>query len=708
MVCYYIFVRRRLADSEEDIALPASRPSIRRRLLLPAIILTFGAAASPAQDTLTEVVITATPLRENVLETAQPVRALDGDALLRERAASLGETLARQPGVSASWFGPQSSRPLIRGVGGERVQMYQDGSDALDASGLSNDHAVTIDPLLAERIEIVRGPATLLFGNSASAGLVNVLTRRIPRAAADRPFRGSIELRGDSALAERALAAQAELGEGPWRLHADLHRRTTDDVRIPGFATVAALREPGVVPGRLENSASETRGGGLGLSRVGDWGHVGIALSRFDTQYEIPGLGDAEQPDGGDDGAGEGTPPLAAARVGVGDGIYLDMGQTRWDLDADLRGPIAGITTLQLRAGFNDYEHAEVEPGGEIGTIYLQRGLEARAAAEHAPIAGWRGMFGVQWRDLDLEAIGEEAFVPPSVTRNLGLFLFEERRVGALTAEFGVRLERQQIDLPAAASTYDDEAVSASAGLIWRLSEGWRATVNLHSIERHPTATELFADGPHIAVRRFEIGDADLGTERALALDVGLHAAAGRLRAALSAFFSDYSDYIYAAPTGAIEDGLPVVVYTAIDARFGGLEAELVWQGPETALGRWSARVFGDYVRAEDGAGAPLPQIPPLRLGASLGFDRGPLGIELRAVWNDAQDRIAAGELPTDAFTLVDFDLTWRARVADRPMTLFVRGANLFDKEARRHASPLKDFAPLPGRALGLGVRFDF
>lgn len=677
--------------------------------LLVASTLYWGAAASPAQERLDEVVITSTPLRETALETAQPVRVLDGEELLRNRSASLGETLAQQPGVSATWFGPQASRPVIRGIGGERVQMYQDGSDALDASALSNDHAVTIDPLVAERVEVVRGPATLLFGNSASAGLVNVITRRIPRAASERPLRGAVELRGDSALDERSVAAQAEFGTGPWRLQTDLHRRTTGDVSIPGFATLDALRAPEEVAGTLANSASETRGGGVGFSRVGDWGHAGLSFSRFDTQYEIPGPGEEEEEEGGgEELAGDGLFPIAAARVGDGDGIYLDMAQSRWDLDADLRAPFAGIATLRLRAGFNDYEHAEIEPGGEVGTVYLQRGLDVRAAAEHQPLAGWRGVFGAQWRDLDLEAIGEEAFVPPSVTRNLGLFLFEERSFGALTAELGVRLEQQRIDLPGASSAYDDEALSASAGLVWRVADAWRVTANLTSTERHPTATELFADGPHIAVRRFEIGNAALGTEQALGLDAGLHASAGPLTASVSAFVSDYSDYIYAAPTGAIEDGLPVIVYTATDARFSGVEAELAWQGLESAFGRWTVRLFGDYVRAQDGAGDPLPQIPPLRLGASLGIDRGPLGVELRAVWHDAQDRVAAAELPTDAFTLVDLDLTWRARVADRPMTLFVRGGNLLDEEARRHASPLKDFAPLPGRSLGLGVRFDF
>jgi iron complex outermembrane receptor protein len=678
--------------------------------LLAAATLTLSVPPATAQDGLEQVVITATPLRETALETAQPVRVIAGEALLRERASSLGETLAREPGVSATWFGPQSSRPVIRGIGGERVQMYQDGGDALDASALSNDHAVTIDPLVAERVEIVRGPATLLFGNSASAGLVNVITRRIPRTAAERPFSGAIEVRGDSALDERAVAAQAEFGTGPWRLQTDLHRRSTDDVSIPGFATVEALREPEETAGRLANSASETRGGGVGLSRVGDWGHVGVSVSRFDTQYEIPGPGEhhEEDEDGGGEELAADAPPIAAARIGDGDGIYLDMAQTRWDLDADLRSPLAGLSTLRIRAGWNDYEHSEIEPGGEVGTIFLQRGLDLRIAAEHEPLAGWRGVFGAQWRDIDLEAIGEEAFVPPSITRNLGLFLFEERSFGPVTAELGARLEQQRVDLPGASNAYDEQAFSASAGVIWRFDDTWRLTANLNSTERHPTATELFADGPHIAVRRFEIGDPDLDTERALGVDIGLRASAGALSAEVSAFISDYSDYIYAAPVGGIEDGLPIVVYTATDARFTGVEAEFTWRGLETALGSWNLRVFGDYVRAEDGSGAPLPQIPPLRLGGSVGLDRGPLGVAVRAVWHDAQDRVALEESTTAGHTLVDVDVSWRGQVAERPMTLFVRGSNLLDEDARRNASPLKDFAPLPGRSLGLGVRFDF
>lgn len=684
-------------------------PPLSARIACAVALCCAGAAqaAAPAADGLEEVVVTATALRKPILESAQPVRVVDAQTLLRDRSASLGETLAQQPGVSATWFGPQASRPVIRGIGGERVQVYEDGGDALDASALSNDHAVTLDPLIAERVEIVRGPATLLFGNSASAGLVNVITRRIPRAASEQPFAGAFELRGNSAFDERSVAAQAEFGRGPWRMQADLQQRETGDVRIPGFGTSDALRaelaaagEPVDEPrGRLANSASASRGGGLGVSRVGDWGYVGVSASKFSTEYEIPGPGEEEPP------ADE---TIAAARIGDGDGVFIDMNQTRYDFDAELRAPLRGLDNLRARISVNDYEHREVEPGGDVGTTFIQDGLDARVSAQHAPLAGWRGVFGLQLRDVDLQAIGAEAFVPPSQTRNAGVFVFEERSIGAVTFEAGARLESQRIDLPGASGAYDDDSLSGSASVVWRVAGDWRLTAQLASTERHPTATELFADGPHVAVRRFEIGDASLGTERAHTLDLGVRRDTDRATLSVSAFISDYSDYIFPALTGAVEDGLPVVEYRAADARFTGVEAEYALAERPGPLGEWSARLFGDYVRAEDGAGEPLPLIPPLRLGAELSLQRGGLNATLRTIWHDAQDRTAAGERPTAGFTLVDLDLAWRALVADRPMTWFVRGSNLLDEDARRHASPLKDYAPLPGRALSLGLRYEF
>lgn len=649
-----------------------------------------GPATATPDERLEEVVVSATPLGKSALQSVQPVLVRGGDELVASRAQSLGDTLADAPGISASSFGPQASRPVIRGLGGERVQMYQDGGDALDVSALSDDHAVTIDPLLAERIEVVRGPATLAWGSTASAGLVNVITGRLPSRRDAAPFDAALELRGDSAEGERAVAARAAGGAGPWRFHGDLHRRSSDDIAIPGLAQSVALRAALVAAGqpldaaagRLPNSATDSSGGAGGVAYLGEAGRLGLAASRYQTVYGIPG-----------------------------DAGRIDMGQTRYDLDGEWRSPLPALAAVRLRAASNDYAHSEVEADGATGTRFVQRGNEARLTVEHLPVGGWRGVFGLQWRDVDFQALGEEAFVPPSRTGNLGLFVVEERRIGALTLEGGLRVERQRIEpreVRAATGEYSGTALSASAGALWTLAPAATLAVNLTATGRHPTATELYAAGPHLAVQRFEFGDATLGIERARTIDLNLRLGRDGWRLGLAAFLSDYTDFIYPRLTGALEEDLPVVRFEATDARLHGVELEAETPALESAAGELRLRVFGDALSASDGTGAPLPQIPPRRLGAGLGLERGALRLGLVAIWHDAQDRLAANELPTAGFTLLTADLAWRASAWGRGMLWFVRGSNLLDADARRHASPLKDRAPLAGRSLEAGVRLEF
>ncbi len=510
---------------------------------LAALLLPAAAMASTAADSrLEEVVVTSTPLRRAVADSIQPVWVSEADALIVGRSQSLGETLAGQPGVSATSFGPQASRPVIRGLGGGRVQMYQDGGDALDVSALSEDHAVTIEPLLAERIEVVRGPATLAFGNAASAGLVNVLTGRIPSRLDAPPFSAAMELRGDGASGERAVAARGAGSVGAWRFHGDGHRRRSNDLDIPGFAQSDALRErlgadADQSRGVLRDSDGQSTGGAGGAALRGEQGFLGLAVSRHEMDYGIPGS----------------------------EGGRIDMAQTRYDLEGEWRTPAALLENLRLRASWNDYRHAELEPDGEVGTRFDQTGHEMRLTGDHRPLAGWRGLVGLQWRDVDFEALGDEAFVPASRTRNVGLFVVEERAFGSLLLEGGLRLESQRIrpDANAGFADYDDDALSASAGALWKFAPSASLALNLTSTERHPSATELYADGPHFAVQRFEIGDPALGIERARAADLALHASIGAAQATVSLFVSDYTDFIQPRRTGTFGDGLPLVQFAA-------------------------------------------------------------------------------------------------------------------------------------------------
>ena len=705
-------------------------------LTLPSAQAADPAADSPAAtsaDLLQEVRITATPLRRSELQTAQPVLEMSGDELLRRRATTLADTLASEPGLSATSFGPIASRPVIRGQGGLRVQVVQDGADVLDAAALSEDHAVTLDPLLAERIEVVRGPAALLFGNAASAGAVNVVTRRLPVEPLTKPFAAALEMRGDSAADTRAVSAQAtgRLGEH-LQVHADLHDSRSDELRIPGYAWSQSARDYAEEEGeeadlsrdRLVNSDGSADGGSLGIAWIGERQRYGFSVSEYGSEYGLPGLGhghghdDHHDEDHHDEDHHDEEHHDEEHHSEAPD-VRLDMSQRRYDAVAEWSPSSGAVDALRLRAARNDYEHVEIEGDGEVGTRYAQTGDEIRLSADHSVGAG-RGVFGLQVREIDFDAEGEEAFLPPSVTRNTGFFAFQEHRFGDVTLEAGGRYEKQRIRTadPDTMPDYEGSALSGSLGALWALRPDTTLALQLARTERHPTATELYASGPHLAVRRYEIGDADLGTERGLTADLSLRFGAEARRGGgddagwygtVGVFVGDYDRYIVAQPTGETEDGLPVVEFGSRKARFTGGEFEFGNAALlQTGAGALGLRLFGDLVRARDGAGEPLPQIPPLRLGAEASFTVSGLRLGAEAIWHDRQDRTAPEEWATDGFTLVNLEASWRRPIGQAGLFVFLRGSNLLDEEARRHASPLKDYAPLAGRAVSGGLRLEF
>lgn len=654
-----------------------------RSILKGTVVTLLGAVtlARPlsAETPLEEIVITATPLRTTAAQTAQPVQLVAGERWVVGRQSSLGESLATQPGISASSFGPIASRPILRGLGGLRVQMLQDGADVLDVAALSDDHAVALEPLMAERIEIVRGPAALLFGNAAAAGAVNAITHRLPRRAMiDAPLSAQLEARGETASSERAVGAQlaGRLGTA-WRWSGDLHRMTREDLEIPG--------------GHLESSGGDSQGGNLGLGWSSDETEIAVSISEFQSNYGLP----------------------------ASEGIRLDLRQRRVDLELTRQLDHALFSAWRWRFADNDYGHVEIEEDGEIGTAYAQRGREARLSVDlGTPEQGWRGTAGVHGRELDFDAQGEEAFLPPSSTRQIGLFGFATRTLGSFALEVGGRYERQRLDAESATpdgerARYSAGAWTGSVGLRGPLEPRWSWSMQATSTARHPTATELFAAGPHLAVGRYEIGDRQLSAEIGRKLDLGLHfddiPAGGR--GSLRLFVADYQDFIAAQPTGLIDadEGLPIVRFAATDAHFSGAELEWtndrLWQGDGGKIG---LSLWGDLVRARDGAGKPLPQIPPHRLGAEVSLVSGAWRAGLESIWHDAQRRLAENETPTAGFTLIELSLAYRQRAGSTDMLWFARGSNLLDATARRHASPLKDVAPLAGRSLRLGVQLRF
>ncbi len=655
------------------------------------------AGASPAQHLeLEEIVVTASPLRASAIDLAQSAIVLAGDDLRRGIASSLGESLASLPGVSASYFGPKASRPIIRGLSGERVLMLQDGVSALDVSNLSPDHSVAIEDVLAEQVEILKGPSTLLYGSGAVGGVVNVVDGRIPDAG-DEDLAGAGELRTDTATGELSAVGKLDARVGAIGVHAALYDRSTDDVEVPGYAWSKAAREdaiadgeePDLTRGKVRNSDSDTTGGTLGASWIGEDTVIGLAWSRHETEYGLPGPGEHAE-------AGADEP----------EAIRIDQAQDRYDFRAQWRALGGFVDDVLLRAAYNDYEHVELE-GSEVGTRFEQTGLDTRLHLGHRELAGWSGTFGLQYTAHDLEAEGAEAYIPPAQTDSFATFLIEQREFGDFMLDVGARLERQDIDTDVGVRDYSDTAFTLAGGLLWQLDEALSTALHLTRSERHPQAAELYSYGPHLAVQRFEIGDDRLDKEAATTIDLGLRAE-GELHWHVSVFYSEFADYIYGEPTGEEEDGLPVFRYRQADATFHGLEAEIEFPLYESADRELHGRVGGDYVRGKLDDGGNLPQIPPLRLMAGLEYDAGPLHAAVDAHWYDDQDDTARNELPTDGGVALSAEFSYRWEAWNPGVLLFVRGTNLLDEELRRHASPLKEYVPLPGRSLMLGLRAEF
>jgi iron complex outermembrane receptor protein len=641
------------------------------------------------EKSVEEVVVTSTALKENPLEVAQPTTVIGGDDLHRQVAASLGETLAGELGVSSTYFGPSASQPVIRGLGGYRVQVLQDGAAALDVSSLSQDHAVSIEPVVSQQIEVIKGPAALLYGSGASGGLINVVTQRIPTKLPN-DVDGAAELRGDTATGERTGALSIEGALSSLALHADYFDRSTDDVEIPSFSQSRELRarlgdEASTERGRLENSASDSHGGALGLSFIGDAGFAGVSWNRYDSTYGIP----------------------------LEESAFIDMQQDRFDARGEWRAAGAWLDTLHGAAAYSKYTHTEFEAPAVPGTIFDQEAYEVRLTADHHWSDDWRGTLGTQYVDTDFVATGEEAFVPPSLTRSMAVFAFEERHAEKWTLELGARAERQSIEPEAALPDYDGTALSLSTGFVFKLPAEHALAVNLTRTQRHPQAAELYADGPHIASGRVEIGDPSLDKETALTADVSLRANHDRLAWTVNAFYNDYSDYIYLSPTGevlVIDDGeaLPINEYLQNGAKLYGYEAEVVVTAFQQLDRKLEVRVSSDYVRGKLDNGENLPQMPPLRVGLGLHFENDKWHLGVEAFRSLRQDDTIENELPTDSYTLLEANASYRMPFGSKHLLMFLRGTNLLDADARLATSPLKDIAPLPGRSLHLGVRAEW
>jgi len=675
-------------------------------------------AGSPTQ--LSPVIVTGNPLGSELFSLASPASVLEGTSLFLQRRSTLGETLSDLPGVSSTYFGPNASRPVIRGLEGDRIRILSNGIGVLDASSLSNDHAVPLDPLIIERIEVVRGPAALFYGGSAVGGVVNVIDGRIPQEPV-QGVRGRAETRVGGAESEKAFGAMLEAGNGRFALHADVHTRDTDDLRIKGANISPRLQalDPAraVTHGTLPNSASRASGGALGASATWDKGYLGLSFSSFENKY-----GTVAEP-----------------------GVTIDMKSQRWDLAGEMRDIGSFITGVKFKFGRTDYKHTELD-AGVPATDFKNRGHEGRLELTHGALGPLKGALGVQFSKFDFSALGAEAFVPTTQTDSKALFLYEELPLGNLKLTFGGRHERTEVGSqgggpvpfggagprfdPAQTRTFNGNSIAA--GGIYTFTPGLALAVNGAVTERAPTYYELYANGPHAATGAYEVGNPAFATEKSRAFDAALRMRSGAHSGSIGVFHSRFKNYIGVFNTGntrgadgelnppeTIEPGvsdntgeevLPELAYRAVPARFRGIEAEGKFRLLDRANTLDLLLKF-DAVRADDrSTGLPLPRIAPRRFGVGFDYRHGGWGARVDTTWVSAQHRVAANELPTDSYTLLNAALTYRMKLpmAHGNVEFFLRGVNLLNEDARNHVSFLKDTAPLGKRAGQLGMRAQF
>lgn len=664
-----------------------------------------------------EVVVRAHPLQSTTAHVAQPVAVLDAEALARRDMRSIGETVGREPGVTSADFGPSIGRPVIRGLGGARVGVLTDGIGTMDVSTISPDHAVAAEPIFARQVEIFRGPATLAYGSGASSGLVNVVSDRIldyvPAA-----IEGGLYAHYDSASDGWQGAFSANAGARTMAFHLEGMKRDTGDYDIPGFGERDPA--PGGRRGTLSNSDSETEALTGGASWVGGRGFLGFSVGGMDNDYGVPGGHGHEEEEEEADGA-------HAEQEG---GVRITQQQLRADLAAALEAPLPGIERVRTRWGYNDHEHAEVEPEGAIGTRLENEEWEGRLEALHRPLGGWRGALGLQYRYRDLSSSGAEAFVPPATLESVGVFVLEQRDVGRWHLEAGARFEHQSAQADGA-RTAEHDVYSLSGGVSLGFPGDHRAGLSLTRAQRAPALEELFAGGPHLATNTFEIGDPDLDEETSTNVDLSLARTAGRWTWRASLFYNRIDDFIFAAEQDLDGNGvadrvqedfsgdaaavlpadetgeLLLVRQTQTDAELYGFEAETVLNLFDDARGHADLRLWADYVRGKRTGGDSLPRIPPLRFSAGLDWWRGPWSAGLEYLRVTRQDDAAPLETETPGYDMLDVHAAWSRSWGAARLRVFLHARNLLDEEARRHVSFLKDRAPLPGRAVLLGLRIE-
>lgn len=687
--------------------LPATSLTLALLLTTPAFAQQGAAQSGSDDDFHTDqgIVVTAPYVRS--LDILGNVSVMQGEKLAQDIRGQIGDTLASQPGVSSSSFSPGASRPILRGFSGERAAVLVDGLGAIDASSTSADHAVSIDPLTADRIEILRGPSVLLFSSQAVGGAVNVFDRRIPRAIPESPAHIDALASYGTAAQDKSIGASIDVPLGQrFVVHADGNYRDSNDVRVGGLIYAPALRahlldlaadasaggdaeeaarltDAANSRGRVPNSQSTSKSAGVGAAFVDDGGSLGISFGYLADEYGIPPRADINE-----------LPTIKARQYRVDVRGEVNLGDGLFD-------------KLRIRGAYADYAHTEFDDG-QPGTRFTNRGIEARAELAQNDRGGWRGASGVQYSFRDFAAIGDEAFLPANETTRLAAFTLQELERGPVTLEGALRFENSKVAANSIGFDRSFDSLSGAAGLSYQLADGLKASVSVSRSERAPSAEELLSDGPHAATLTYERGNPDFAKETSWGGEASLKFARDGWSMGLTGYASWFDNFIYETDTGLIADDLPLFEFRQNKARVWGFEFQGTAPLAQAEGFNFVADATADMTRAKIVDGPYVPRIPPLRIRGGLEAQSDRVDARAEVEWTDDQTRIAPFETATKGFTLVNASLTWRPLPDTKNLSLTLAADNIFDVDARRHASFTKDYVPLAGRDIRITARASF
>src|SRR5690554_1638986 len=651
---------------------------------------------------------------------------------LAERSTTIGDAMADELGVYSNQYGSGSSRPVIRGQDGPRVKVLQHASETADVSMLSPDHAITVDPILAKQVEIIRGPSTLLYGAGTVGGLVNVTDQKIPTQMPNNGLEGQVGLRYNTGSDEKLVSAgvTAALSD-QFALRIEGSKRKANDYITPNYwvehhhtevhvepdgSTHTHEHEELVKERRVDNTFAEGQTMNIGGSWIHDRGFVGVSYSNRQDKYGLPGHSheyhgcgpDHDNPniiecpphdDHGDDHAHHGGP-------------WVDLESHRYDVRAELDQPFSGFDKLRAHASYTDYEHDELEEN-EVISNFKNKGYDARLELVHKPVAGWEGVFGTQYSQQNIDLSGEmvphddhfheSVLMPDTKTEKYSLFGLEHKQFGDVHVELGARVEHQKIDVDSTQKDYSDTGVSGSAAANWEFAPNYKLSVVGSHQQRLPLAQELYADGIHFATNTYERGNEDLDVEKSNNLELGLHYEGEKLDYHVHVYHNWFDNYIYGSTTDS-EGTFRLVDYKQDKARFYGTEAQLGYAINDA----YKVSLFGDYVRGKiDGENAP--RVPAGRLGTKVeaDFADGWSGLaEYYHVFK--QDQIASYEQETQGYNMVNVGLAYAGAMANnQDYRVFFKANNLLDDQVYSHTSFLSNI-PQVGRNFTVGLEYNF